>query len=230
LPARDVTLFDALGRLSDTMRLRWSKDGDWLRFRSTGFFHDRLKEVPNRLLARWAESRRIHKTLRLDDLLEIAQLPDTQLQSQHMAEGARSLFGLVEWDLVRSGNLLHHWRYLAALSPAQRRAALSEEGVSFARLSLPQQQTFVALNLGRQAEHVQLEHFARATLQVEFKQPDPKVESATTAASQSRNPGARPADPPDVVIFRYTYGDPDAPGGRIQRTRKLFSDSTRSLP
>jgi hypothetical protein len=102
--------------------------------------------------------------------------------------------------------------------------------VSFARLSLPQQQTFVALNFGRQAENVQLEHLARATLQVEFKQPDPKVESATTAASQSRNPGARPTDPPDVVIFRYTYGDPDAPGGRIQRTRKLFSDSTRSLP
>jgi hypothetical protein len=87
---RDVPLFEALSRLSDTMRLRWSKDGDWLRFRSTGFFHDRLKEVPNRLLARWAESRRVHKTLRLDDLLEIAQLPDAQLQSQHMAEGARS--------------------------------------------------------------------------------------------------------------------------------------------
>jgi hypothetical protein len=76
-----------------------------------------------------------------------------------------------------------------------------------------------------------LEHLARATLQVEFKQLDPKVADSTPAPPPTRRaPGARPADPPDVVIFRYTYGDPDAPGGRIQRTRKLFSDSTRHLP
>ena len=40
------------------MRLRWNKDGSWLQFRSTSYYDDRLKEVPNRLLARWAARRR----------------------------------------------------------------------------------------------------------------------------------------------------------------------------
>ena len=50
-------LFDALDHLADGMRLHWSKDGSWLRFRSTSYYDDRLKEVPhNRLLARSGNS------------------------------------------------------------------------------------------------------------------------------------------------------------------------------
>ena len=55
---RTCPLFEALNRVADGMRLRWNKDGEWLQFRSTSYFHDRLKEVPNRLLTRWAESPR----------------------------------------------------------------------------------------------------------------------------------------------------------------------------
>src|SRR5262249_45603194 len=66
---RNALLFDALNRLADTMRLRWQREGGWLQFRSTGFFNDRLKEVPNRLLARWTASRREHGALTLDDLI-----------------------------------------------------------------------------------------------------------------------------------------------------------------
>ena len=46
------------------MRLRWRREaetragGAWLEFRSASFYDDRLKEVPNRLLDRWATARR----------------------------------------------------------------------------------------------------------------------------------------------------------------------------
>src|SRR2546427_1819732 len=54
-------------------------------FRS-GYFNDRLKEVPNRLLSRWAAARASHGSLALDDLVAIAQLRSeehtSELQSQ----------------------------------------------------------------------------------------------------------------------------------------------------
>ena len=46
----------------------------WLEFRSMSFYDDRLKEVPNRFLSRWAGSRREQGTLTLDDLCEIVAL------------------------------------------------------------------------------------------------------------------------------------------------------------
>src|SRR5205823_9991992 len=51
------TIFAALNQLGDAMRLRWTKEGSWLQFRSTSYYDDRLKEVPNRLLDRWAAAR-----------------------------------------------------------------------------------------------------------------------------------------------------------------------------
>jgi hypothetical protein len=43
-------LFEALNRLTETMRLRWDKDreGSWLQFRGSSFYNDRVKEVPHR--------------------------------------------------------------------------------------------------------------------------------------------------------------------------------------
>jgi hypothetical protein len=70
-------------------------DAGWLQSRSTSFFDDRTKEVPNRLLERWAASRQKHGALTLDDLLEIAQLPDAKLDGAEMAEGARECWGLL---------------------------------------------------------------------------------------------------------------------------------------
>src|SRR5260370_23117591 len=108
------------------MRLRWSKDsgareaGLWLEFRSMSFYDDRLKEVPNRLLSRWAASRREQGLLTLHNLCEIAQLPDAQLDGEEMAEGSRELRGLKEWDLARSKLLRPHLCFLAALTPDQR--------------------------------------------------------------------------------------------------------------
>src|SRR5262249_3767206 len=38
---RNRPLFEALNELSDRMRLRWSKEGPWLQFRSTSYYDDR---------------------------------------------------------------------------------------------------------------------------------------------------------------------------------------------
>jgi hypothetical protein len=169
----ELPLFEALNKVGDTMRLRWIKEDAWIQFRSASYFGDRLKEVPNRLLARWAASRSQHQALTLDDLIEIAQLTDAQLDSGTMAEGARILYGLQEWGLARDAIARAHLRYLAGLSTVQRQEAQSAAGLAFNHLSLPQQQRFIALGLGSRAEGPQpgLEEWAGATLRVDYALP-----------------------------------------------------------
>jgi hypothetical protein len=170
--ARGQTLFDVLNHLADAMRLRWWKDGDWLHFRSATFYYDRLQEVPSRLLARWAASRRQHGMLTLDDLIEIAGLPDAQLDASGMAEGARDRWGLAEWDLARNKRLRPHLRYLASFTLDQRRNALSPNGLAFTRMSLAQQHQFVALAQASD-DHPNgwLKELDGATLRVEYTMP-----------------------------------------------------------
>jgi RNA polymerase sigma-70 factor, ECF subfamily len=181
--AHDQPLFDALNELADAMRLRWYKEGDWLQFRSVSFYDDRRKEVPNRLLARWA-ARKQQRFLALDALIEIAQLSDAQLDAEGMAEGARLLWGLAEWELPRNRNLRPHLRFLGSLRPAQRQAAISlspggepadtqgPHGLGFRRLDLAQQQQFAALafvpNFGPAGS---LEELIDAALSVVYTQP-----------------------------------------------------------
>jgi hypothetical protein len=169
---KNQPLFEALNRVCDTMRLRWKKDGAWLQLRSTSFFHDRLKEVPNRLLAGWVASRKANGALTLDDLLEIAALPDAQLDAESMAEGARELHGLVEWDLARRRGLRPHLRFLAQLAPAQRQQALGRDGLPFTKLSLPLQQQFIAIAFGGSADRLRsLEELAQTIMRVEYTLP-----------------------------------------------------------
>jgi hypothetical protein len=165
-------LFDALSQLSDTMRLRWKKEGAWLQFRSTSFFDDRLREVPNRLLLRWAAARQKQGSLPLEDLLEIAQLTPPQLDSEEMAEGARDCFGLIEWDLARDRTLRDYGRTLAHLAPAQLVEAQRLPGLPFARMTLPQQQHFLSQVLPPNAEALSLsELLATASLRLVYEQP-----------------------------------------------------------
>jgi hypothetical protein len=177
---RGQTLFAALNQVGDTMRLRWNKDGDWLQFRSTSYYDDRLKEVPNRLLEQWAAVRRKQDGLRLDDLIEIAGLTDTQLGAAEMAEGAKECYGLAEWDLARNVLVLPGLRYLAGFTPEQRRKAQEPEGLSFTEMSLAQQQGFLArrwpakrvgTNTPNTATPPSLEELAGAVLRVDYRQP-----------------------------------------------------------
>jgi hypothetical protein len=169
---RDRPLFETLNQLADAMRLRWNKEGGWLQLRSASFYNDRLKEVPNRLLARWSAARRQRGILTLDDLVEIAQLPDAPLDASEMAEGARDCWGLVEWELARGRKQRPHLRYLAQLTPAQRQEALGPTGLAFTRMSLAQQQQFISLMIGSRTDAFQsLEELAGAALRVAYTQP-----------------------------------------------------------
>jgi hypothetical protein len=172
LVVRNMSLFDALNHLADTTRSRWSKGDAWLQFRSTSFYDDRLKEVPNRLLAHWAASRREHGSLTLEDLVEIAQLPDAQLDASDMAEGARELWGLAEWDLSRSTTQRPHLRYLAQFTPAQRQEAMTPAGLPFARMNLAQQQRYISLAFHAGARPLEsLDELEGAVLRVDYKLP-----------------------------------------------------------
>jgi len=178
LLVQNQSRFEALNRLADTMRMRWRKEagtrgvGGWVQFRSTSFFNDRLKEVPNRLLNRWAAARRRNGALTLEEMVEIARLSDAQLDSDTMAEGARLLFGLVEWRLARDGFLRPNWRYLAGFSAEQRRATESAAGLPFRQMPLAQQQRFLALALGSASGGLDLlEDLAGAALRVEYVPP-----------------------------------------------------------
>jgi hypothetical protein len=229
-------LFEALNRLADVMRLRWHKDfsgsgGTWLQFRSASFYDDRRKEVPNRLLFRWAASRREQGVLPLDRVLEIAQLSDVQLDSTTMAEGAKECFGLAEWVLVRRGEFRSHLRWLAELTPSQRRAAMSAGGLEFTQMSLSQQQQFIArLGLGLHT----LTELVNANLRLEYTQPgafewkapesltvslvrEQSREAALTAA-QRINPQASASQivPTELALtVLYTWGSPQVGGGSL---------------
>jgi RNA polymerase sigma-70 factor (ECF subfamily) len=181
---RNQSTFAALNRLADAMRLRWNKQhgtggaGTWLQFRSTSFYDDRLKEVPNRLLSRWGEAWRRQGFLTLEELVEIAQLPDAALKGEEMAEGARLCYGLAEWDLARNEWVLDNLRFLAQLTPSQRQEAQTTAGLPMTRMTIAQQQAFLDRAIGSRAiglnegEGLQsLEDLAGATLRVDYSQP-----------------------------------------------------------
>jgi hypothetical protein len=156
------------------MRLRWTKDGRWLQFRSATFYHDRLQEVPNRLLAHWSAARREQTMLLLDDLLEIVQLTDTQLDAAEMSEGARLCHGLLEWDLARTRHLRPHLRYLAGFTAEQRRDMMRPSGLAFTRMTLAQQQQFLAFTLSHRSDTLEVtpEDLAQAVLRVGYFVPE----------------------------------------------------------
>src|SRR5262249_13326517 len=143
--AHSQPLFDALNQVADAMRLRWTlSERKWLQFRSASFYDDRLKEIPNRLLARWSASRRERGALSLNELIEITQLADAQLDAEGMAEGAGVCWDLAEWNLSRQRTSRAAFRFLAQLTPGQRQAASSPAGLPFRQMTLAQQQQLIA--------------------------------------------------------------------------------------
>jgi hypothetical protein len=253
---RNQSLHDALNRLSDAMRLRWRKENGWLQFRSAGYFIDRVKEVPNRLLRRWAASRRTRGSLALEELIEIAQLSDPQLDAAEMAEGVQVLFGLAEWNLAANRSLRPHWRFLAGLTPAQRQAAVSAPGLSFPRLSISQQQQFIVLALGSQVDQLtSLEGLPGASLRVDYVLPgqfewnpprDPEApfwrglmpspardgtpERVLQAARRidARAEAAQVVPSQMALTVIYTLGDPEFASPFVLRVNKDGNSSVRA--
>lgn len=134
------SLFEALSQVGDAMGERWTKDGDFLLGRSTSYFWDKLKEVPNRFLQRWAKSRDANGGLPLADFLEMASLSDQQLGSSLVAEGIMYGWGLRQWGSLVEAEARRRARFLSTLAPEQRQRALQPEGLPFKELTPEQQQ------------------------------------------------------------------------------------------
>jgi hypothetical protein len=135
--------------------------------------------VPNRFLTRWAAARRQRGGLSLDEVVEIAGLSDAQLDAKEMAEGAKACFGLKEWDLARDRSLRSHLPgdrpraarpRLAGFTPEQRQEMMSAAGMPLTKMSLPQQQGFLARF--RSPESLDsFDELAGSTLRVDYTQP-----------------------------------------------------------
>lgn len=191
----NAPLFDALCRLSDAMRMRWKRESGWLQFRSTGYFNEKRMEVSNATLNRWAASCREQGALTLNDLTEIAQLTDTQLNSRGMSDGARAIFGLTEWPIARNSQR-RDLRFLALLTPPQREAATTEQGVPFAQMSPAQQSAFCELCMG---SFVTAEQVADASFRVRYLPPAPKPKKEKEAEPK---PFALSDTDPDKLILQ----------------------------
>jgi hypothetical protein len=184
-------LFEALNRSCDATRLRWEEKDGFLTFRSTDFFNMRLKEVPNRLLDRWSQLRKEKKALTADELREISRLTDFQLDASGMAEGAALLWGLDEWEDIKSENLRPAWRFFDGLPVSLRNAMLSKGGLTFGPLGLEARQQFLAVAYYEgesvrkaveegTADEDTLKRLARATLRLTYE-PDPDNKSVQPA-------------------------------------------------
>lgn len=215
--ARNMTVFAAVSRICDTMRVKWNRDEGWLQLRSAGYFHDRLKEVPNRLLERWAAKRKETGTLGPEELIEIASLNDVQLNSTLIAQGARALYGLNEWELARNGNLRSNWRFLASTPASFRKAILSEKGASLSTLPPVAQQRFIATVIAdRGAEQIRLEDIPQTTLKVTI---DPSAMNGNPPADNNEHQKS-------AIEFQYSHPTPD--GGNWTWKIGPFSSNTNT--
>jgi hypothetical protein len=98
-----------------------------------------------------------------------------------MAAGARECWNLAEWDLARNHMVVGNLRFLAGFTPDQRREAMSATGLLFAKMTLAQQQGFLARAFpatvpGTSTPSTQegihsLEALEGAALRVDYRQP-----------------------------------------------------------
>jgi hypothetical protein len=141
-------LFQALCAVGDTLGVRWTKDGAFVLGRSTRYYWDKLREVPNRYLQRWARDRDENGGLPFTDFLEMATMSDPQLDSAAVAEGIEHYRDLREWaHLGGSPNLWgrQHARLLATLTPAHLNRTLQPGGIPFKELTPAEQQGVIQL-------------------------------------------------------------------------------------
>lgn len=153
--AEKQALFDALCRSGDALGVLWKKDADFVQCRSTAFFWNKLKEVPNRLLDRWQMDRELKSGLPLDDLLEMAELSDRQLDSLLVGQGVKHCRDLMEWSILadpqyagsrrKLDQVRPLARFLATLPPGLRQRALAPDGVPLSAFGPPQLETLARI-------------------------------------------------------------------------------------
>ncbi len=143
------SVFSTLCHVGDQLDARWRLDGEFLLARGTGYYWDKLKEVPNRHLRRWHETRAKEGALPLEQVLELATLTDAQLDSERVGQAVQHCWGIHEWEILGGGQAVTarqrqrdraHYRLLAALTPPQLRQALSAQGLPVKALLPAQQQ------------------------------------------------------------------------------------------
>jgi hypothetical protein len=142
-----TSVFEALNGLGDTLGLRWKQDGGVLLGRSTSYFWDKLKEVPNRSLKRWREDVQREGGLPLDDLLSMSGAPDEQLDSAVVGQVMRHCRDLSEWSLLTApqNSTRGLARMLASLPPGILESTLTEKGLPCSELPRPAQRQLADL-------------------------------------------------------------------------------------
>jgi hypothetical protein len=146
------SLFEALCSSADAMGVRCRKDGDFLLCRGTSYFWDKLKEVPNRYQQRWAHDRDANGGLPMADFLEMACLPDQELDSTVVAEAIEHCWGLPEWLYLHFEAFRREARLLKMLPPEQMQQALQSGGVPISALTPAQQQAALQFQYAANAD------------------------------------------------------------------------------
>lgn len=219
------TLFEALCRAGDRMGARWHQDGNVILCRSTSYFWDKLKEVPNRLIRRW-QADAAEGGLPLRDLLEMASLSEAQLNSTLLAPVLRQCRDLEEWGVVGGAEnrpLRPYARFLAQLRADQLSQALSPAGLLLAGLTPDQQREWLRFQPLPPAD---------ARLRVEYVPAGayvwmPLVTTAETGERLSRLPVvAGKTIPEAVAAARKHY--PDATEKQFRRSLGVLAVTVES--
>jgi hypothetical protein len=137
LSARGDSLLGVLNHAADALQSDWQEDGGFLRFRRFNYYSERTMDVSNALLKRWQAAREAHGYLNLDDLSEIATLPNEVLEHSDLSRAVMIKYGLDEWPMASSGmreDLLFH----ASLTDSQKQQIQTPNGLSIGDLN-PQQ-------------------------------------------------------------------------------------------
>jgi hypothetical protein len=212
LHASEATIFAVLNLLCDQMRVRWTRGDGWLQFRSTSFFNDRLKEVPDRLLSQLSESRKKNGKLMPDDYVQIAQLTNAQLDAKSSTQGARAIYGLDEWALGAALNLRSNWRFMSLLTKDQRKAVMGETGLDYRQIPVSLQSKFAALIFSNEREASKAEIADISSAKMTARMVD-KDDNPTANAPKLQE-----------VRFKFFYG-----GGSLPRMyREIGVNSTSS--
>lgn len=140
---QDVTLGQVLDRICSEAVCSWHAGGGVIRLRSAVWFYDDLREPPKPVLARWLKVKKDRGKLSFADLANLAAaLTDDQVAGLADADEGESEINLVrEGRNILSG--LNELRLYNMLTREQLRAAQSERGLPFLRMTVEQQNRFL---------------------------------------------------------------------------------------